>query len=85
MKIKQFSQLNDYVNNGRKKKNIIAVGKYSNLPKDELVYVFIHNRQGEVVACLKKEMGNMLNLATKKTDVISNYKGCGAIWIKFSN
>jgi hypothetical protein len=61
------------------------VGKYSNLPQQGLVYVFIHNKQGQLPACLKVVDGNAINLRTGLLDEISNYKGCGAIWIKYKN
>lgn len=80
--IKTFSELNDYINRGRADSSIAQVGKYSNLPQNEVVYVFIHNKQGEIPACIKKTDGKSINLRTGKEDVVSSYKGCGAIWIK---
>ena len=79
--IRTFAALNDFVNQGRTTGSITQVGKYSNLPATDKVYVFIHNREGNVPACLKIEDGTCSNLATGKPDFISNYKGCGAIWI----
>lgn len=83
LNIKTFLALNDYINRGRESQDIVDVGKYSNLPQTGMVYVFIHNRQGEIPACIKVTDGKTLNLATNSQDSISNYKGCGAIWIKF--
>lgn len=83
LNVSTFTELNDYVNAGRADETITDVGKYSNLPKSGIVYVFIHNRQGNIPACLKITDGTALNLRTGKGDKISNYKGCGAIWIKF--
>ena len=82
MGISTFTKLNEYINSGREDGSITDVGKYSNMPQMGLVYVFIHNKQGEIPACLKLMDGKALNLATGKDDMISNYKGCGAIWIK---
>lgn len=78
-----FTELNEYINQGRINGSIIEIGKYSTLPTSGTIYVFIHNRQGEIPACMKMTDGIAINLSTGKQDVISNYKGCGAIWIKF--
>lgn len=80
--IPSFTALNDYINQGRQDKRITDVGKYSNLPKKSTVYVFIHNKAGEIPACLKVTDGQAVNMATGEPDVVSGYKGCGAIWIK---
>ena len=83
LNIKTFMELNEYINVGREKEIIVQVGKYSTLPTDGIIYVFIHNREGEIPACMKNEKGRTLNLSTGKEDQITNYKGCGAIWIRF--
>ena len=80
--VETFTALNEYVNLGRKNGTITQVGKYSNLPTTDAVYVFIHNKQGEIPACLKVAGETCINLKTGTPDLISNYKGCGAIWIK---
>lgn len=81
--IKTFLELNDYINKGRANKSIAQLGKYSTLPNEGLIYVFIHNREGYIPACLKIENNITINLSTGKNDKITNYKGCGAIWITF--
>lgn len=83
LKIRTFTQLNEYINLGRENGSIIQLGKYSTLPKDGLIYVFIHNKAGNIPACMKISNGEILNLLTCKKDLITNYKGCGAIWIRF--
>lgn len=83
LNIKTFIELNEYINEGRENENIVQVGKYSTLPDGGVVYIFIHNRKGEIPACMKNENGRILNLSTGKEDQISKYKGCGAIWIRF--
>lgn len=83
LNIKTFIELNEYINNAREKDEIVQVGKYSTLPTDGLVYVFIHNREGQIPACIKNENGHSINLLTGKVDQITSYKGCGAIWILF--
>ena len=83
--IASFTELNEFVNRGRRDGCITAVGKYSDMPKIGTVYVFIHNRMGEIPACMKVTDGTAVNLSTGNEDTISDYKGCGAIWIKINN
>lgn len=85
MKVQNFTELNDYINRGRECESIVEVGKYSNMPTAGIVYVFIHNRQGEIPACLKVTNGVAINMTSGERDIISRYKGCGAIWIKLKN
>ena len=85
VRIASFSKLNDYINQGRRDERIVDVGKYSDMPKEGIIYVFIHNRLGEIPACMKVTNGSAVNLITGKEDRISDYKGCGAIWIKIDN
>lgn len=83
LNIKTFIELNKYINDCREREDIVQVGKYSTLPTEGIVYVFIHNRKGEIPACMKKENDLTLNLFSGEEDQITNYKGCGAIWIRF--
>lgn len=83
LNIKTFIELNEYINEGRENESIVQIGKYSTLPTDGIIYMFIHNREGEIPACMKNENGRVLNLSTGEKDQITNYKGCGAIWIRF--
>ena len=83
LKITSFNLLNEYINAGRESGDIQQLGKYSTLPTQGLVYVFIHNRNGEIPACMRMEDGVIINLSTGKEDKITNYKGCGAIWVMF--
>jgi hypothetical protein len=83
LKITSFNLLNEYINAGRESGDIQQLGKYSTLPTQGLVYVFIHNRNGEIPACMRMQDGVIINLSTGKEDKITNYKGCGAIWVMF--
>ena len=80
--IKTFSQLNEYISQGKQKGVIRAAGKYSTLPLSGLSYAFIYNREGKVPACIKIQDGKGTNLQTGASDAIKEYKGCGAIWIQ---
>lgn len=85
LEIKRFTMLNDFINQGRADETIVEIGKYSNLPKSGVVYAFIHNREGDIEACMKVLDGEAINMLTGNKENISTYKGCGAIWIKVKN
>ena len=77
-----FTELNDYINQGRESKDVINVGNYKNLPKTGIYYIFIHNKEGNIPAYIKMNDSKFTNMVTGKDDAITNYKGCGAIWIQ---
>lgn len=85
LNIQSFNALNEFINQGRQSGTIVGVGNYKTLPKDETCYVFIHNREGEIPAHLKWQNAKALNMVTGSEDAITNYKGCGAIWIKLKS
>lgn len=75
-----FYEIEPYVKQLEADGEINGYGKYSTMPKDDLCHIFIYNKEGEIVTVLKKTLLNTYNLKTREKDVISNYKGCGAIW-----
>jgi hypothetical protein len=75
-----FYEIEPYIKQLKANDRINGYGKYSTLPKDDLCHVFIYNKEGEIVTVLLKTPQNTYNLRTREKDVISNYKGCGAIW-----
>jgi hypothetical protein len=82
LSITTFNDLNAYINQGRESGFVTNVGNYKNLPQTEDCYVFIHNREGQIPALMKWSDTKAINLSTGREDQISNYKGCGAIWIQ---
>lgn len=83
LSIKTFLGLNDFVNRGRDDGSIIDIGRYKDLPNSGTVFVFIHNPEGKIAACMKVVDGSATNISTGLPDKITNYKGCGVIWVKF--
>ncbi len=75
-----FYEIEPYIKQLKADDRINGYGKYSTLPKDDLCHLFIYNKDGEIVTVLLKTPHNTYNLKTREKDVISNYKGCGAIW-----
>ena len=85
LNVNTFSALNDFINHGREDGSILNVGSYKTLPTTGICYVFIHNRDGNIPAHIKCVDSRPINIKTGLEDSISNYKGCGAIWVKFKN
>ena len=61
---------------------IQAFGKFKDMPENMDCLLFVYNRDKEIVAYLRKTGNTYFNLQTKQTDSITNYKGCGAIWLQ---
>lgn len=80
--IDKFADINAYISENKANGKIGDCGKYTTMPKDADVYMFVYNKQGEVCAKIKKTGAELLNMNTLQRDDIANYKGCGAIWIK---
>lgn len=82
LNVRTFDALNNYISKGRAAGTIKDSGKYATMPATGTVYAFIYNREGQVPACIKVTDGKGLNLSTGKEDAVTNYKGCGAVWVK---
>ena len=61
---------------------IVAFGKFSDMPANTNCLLFVYNRDKDIVAYLRKTGNTYFNLQTKQPDSITNYKGCGAIWLQ---
>ena len=60
-------------------------GKYATMPADALVHLFVYDKEGNVVAVLRNDHGEVVNLDSLQQDEIKNYKNCGAIWLQLKN
>lgn len=74
--------ISDFIREGLAKGEIIAYGKYADMPQDVDCYLFVYNRDKKIVACLHKAGTAYTNLQTGNPDHITNYKGCGANWFQ---
>ncbi len=74
--------IGDFIRQGQARGEIIAYGKYADMPQDVNCYLFVYNRDKKIVACLHKVGTAYTNLQTGNTDHITNYKGCGANWFQ---
>lgn len=79
-----FYEIEPYIKGLKADERINGYGKYSTMPENGSIYLFIYNKEGEIVAVLFKNHKNIYNLKTRKKDTISNYKNCGAIWFSFN-
>lgn len=82
LSIVNFNEIEPYIKKLKAEDKIYEYGKYSTMPKDATIHLFIYNKDGEIVTVLMKTSENTYNLKTREKDVISNYKGCGAIWFR---
>ena len=80
--IQQFYDIEPYVKELESSGKIISYGKYTTMPENAPCHLFIYNKDGDIVAILRKQNGEQLNICTLQKDEIKNYKNCGAIWIQ---
>ena len=80
--IDKFDDIYAYVAKKTADGTITDYGKYLQMPKNEDVYVFVYDTQGNIPAKIKRYGGKSLNMGTLKEDKVERYEGCGAIWIK---
>lgn len=80
--IKNFYDVEPFINGLKSKGLLKAYGKYATMPSDEDSYLFVYNRQGIISALLRKRGQTQYNLNTLKEDNVKNYKNCGAIWFQ---
>ena len=81
--IDRFDQIEPYIMRMKEEKRIRTYGKYVSLPEDVPCYIFVYDRDGDVVAVLRQtEEIQHINLRTQREDNVRNYKNCGAIWFQ---
>ena len=77
-----FYKIEPYIKLLDNKGKLKAYGKFKNLPNNDLCYLFIYNKEGEIVAVMKHTADKVINLKTLEQDIVKNYKNCGAIWFQ---
>lgn len=81
--IDSFGRIEPYVNRLKEEGRLRAYGKYASLPENEPCYIFVYDRDGNIVAVLRQsENGLHYNLRSQNDDNVKNYKNCGAIWLQ---
>lgn len=80
--VKSFYSIEPFIKGLKERGCLAAYGKYATLPKTGLCHIFVYDKQGNIVALLRKTDEGQVNLNTLETDNVSNYKSCGAIWLQ---
>ena len=81
--VNKNSEIGTYITRLIKEGKSIKHGKYSEMPADEECYLFVYNRETNIVAyLLHKADGSYRNLKTNQPDDIRNYHGCGGYWFR---
>lgn len=80
--ISSGSNIGAFVNRLKSEDKIVSYGRYRDMPNDCNCDIFVYDPNQQIVAILRKSGNQYINLRTKQTDNITNYKGCGAIWLQ---
>lgn len=83
LKVKDLSGINKYISDGSKTGNVTAYGKYdANTKLFSKSYLFVFDKEGQVLAVLRKAGEIIINISTGNTDAVSNYGRCGVVWFQ---
>jgi len=83
--ITDFYQVEPFIDAQKQQGNVIAYGKYKDMPDNIKCHLFVYNRKGEIVAVLRRDNNGYINLRTLDIDYINHYKDCGAIWLQLKD
>lgn len=75
------SNIASFVQRLKSEGQILNYGRYRDMPNIECD-LFVYNQEQQIVAYLRKTLTGYINLRTQQKDDITNYKGCGAIWLQ---
>ena len=79
--IRRFYDIEPYVKGLKSTGKLGGYGKYATLPPGVACYLFVYNREGDIVALIRSDGDVQVNLGTLQQDDIKRYKNCGAIWL----
>ena len=83
LSVYNLSMINKYLTDGVRNGIITAYGKNEvDSSMESVVYLFLIDKKGDVIAAIKKDGNYMVNLTTGKEDAIPNYGKCGVIWFQ---
>ena len=80
--VKRFSEVEPYIKGLQGQGRMKKYGKYATMPNAEDCHVFVYDKQGNILAHLRKAGSIQYNLNTLKEDNVKSYKNCGAIWFQ---
>ena len=79
--VRRFSDIEPYVKGLKSAGKLSNYGKYATLPVGMACHLLVYNREGDIVALLRSDGKEQVNLRTLQQDDIKRYKNCGAIWL----
>ena len=80
--VHSFYEIEPFINGLKSKGRIQSYGKYSTMPEQGNCHLFVYDKQGNIVALIRKTTSTQYNLNSLKEDNVKNYKNCGAIWFQ---
>jgi len=84
--ITQFNEVEERITALEEAGKLTGYGKKKTMPVEGVCHLLVYNRQGSIVAVLRRENnGKLINLRALSEDNVKNYPDCGAIWLKFKN
>jgi len=84
--ITKFSEVEGHITTLENAGRLTGYGKKKTMPVEGTCHLLVYNREGNIVAVLRREANQMLlNLKTLAEDSFKNYPDCGAIWLQFKN
>lgn len=78
MACKKYADFASLLKQKKTEGKVTFYGRYASLENPDVYFLAVYNRAGEIVAFLTPGP-NRINIATKKSDNVANYSGCGAI------
>lgn len=81
--VRNLSQINRYVADGSKVGRVTSYGKYDSATRlFGKSYLFLFDKEGKVMAVLRKNGDDIVNLSTGSSDAVANYGRCGVVWFQ---
>lgn len=80
--VSMASDIENFVKTLKTNGDISQYGRLKDMPYSGRIYIFIFNKNNEVVARLVKEKNKMTDIISGLPREINEFKGCGCIWMK---
>lgn len=82
LRVTKASEIQPFVISMKQTGEISDFGRLKSLPVEGKCYVFIFDKNNDVIAWLKKDDTAITNIITNNPQQISDFKGCGCIWFR---
>jgi len=76
------NNIGTYIKKLKQENKLSGLGKFEDIPQNGDCYLFVFNREYQVIAHLKKQGQIYTNIQTGKQEKMSNYNNCGAYWFQ---